>query len=68
VAEAQNPFPILVRSRRDYGLEAHGYVTTLTDRFEITALTGTFEAPKNLPDGMDVILHFFGNLRRWFYY
>jgi hypothetical protein len=53
VALALNPFPILVRSRRECGLEGHGYVAALTDRFEAT---------KNLPHGMHIILHFFGNL------
>jgi hypothetical protein len=52
VAVAQNPFPILVRSRQECGLEGPGYVAALTDKFE---------AIKNLPHGMDIILHFFGN-------
>lgn len=29
-----NPFPILVRSRLECGLEGRGYVAALTDRFE----------------------------------
>jgi hypothetical protein len=53
VAVAHNPIPILVRSRRECGLEGPGYVA---------ALTGKFEATKNLPHGSDIILHFYGNL------
>jgi hypothetical protein len=47
-----NPFSILVRSRLEIGLEGHGYVAALTDRFEMMT---------DVPHIDDVLLHFFGN-------
>jgi hypothetical protein len=47
-----NPFSILVRSRQEIGLEGHGYVAALADKFEILK--------QNLPHGDEVRLHFFG--------
>jgi hypothetical protein len=48
-----NPFPILIRSRLEIGLEGRGYVAALTDRFKMK---------RSVPHGMEIPLHVFGNV------